>query len=379
MTKVLHIITGLGQGGAERQLSNLVSECAFESAIFSIMKPGVMANEIHASNVRIYSGDARNVASLGWLIKLRKSIKSFNPDLIMGWMYHGNIASFISSFMGFSGPVIWNIRHSLHDLQKERTSTRLAIRAGSYITRSPSRIIYNSAAAADQHEALGFHSGKRAILANGFDLERFKPDALARKDFREKLDISPDKLLLGVVGRSHPMKNHHGWLQAFRQTIDVNKNMHCIMAGTGVAGPDSLLSKTVKELSLEEHVTLLPQTPNPEKLYPALDLLVMPSSWGEGFPNVVGEAMACGVPALVTNIGDASVIVGDTGFVAGDSTPETLAQQVLSVSLIGQAKLAVMGQRARERMVRNYGLSIAADAYEKVIEEVMIEIKNIRT
>ena len=266
-----------------------------------------------------------------------------------------------------SGPhAIWNVRHSVHDLGREKLSTRWVIRASAWCARSPARIIYNSATAAEQHEAFGYPSDKRVVLPNGFDLDRFKRDPDAREARRAALGVPPDQFLLGVVGRAHPMKNHLGWLKALQMLVSDGLPVHCVMAGTAVAEPEGPVATAVRAAGLESAATLLPPTDSPESLYPALDLLVMPSLWGEGFPNVVGEAMGCGVPALVTNVGDAASVVGKTGFVAKSGDAGVLANRVRSALGHGQEGLGRLGAAARERMVESYGLESVAKRYRSL-------------
>lgn len=371
--KVLHVITGLGQGGAERQLSNLVSVSRDDSVIFSLKEPGVMAEEIRKTGVPIYTGGVRRSVSPVWIPKLRKVIRELRPDVVMGWMYHGNLAASLTRWLGYRGPILWNVRHSVHDIRREKASTRWVIQAGAWCAQSPARIVYNSATAAEQHEGLGYPPDKRVVLPNGFDLDRFKPDPSARAARRAELGVPSDRFLLGVVGRAHPMKNHLGWLKAFRMLVGDGLPVHCVMVGTGVAEPDGPLATAVREAGLESAVTLLPPTDSPETLYPALDLLVMPSLWGEGFPNVVGEAMGCGVPALVTDVGDASSVVGQAGFMAESGDPVLLADRARSALAHGREGLARLGAGARERMVECYGLESVAQRYGSLFSEVVVE------
>ncbi|MCG5529234.1 glycosyltransferase [Halorhodospira halophila] len=364
--RTLHTITGLGQGGAERQLASLVSVYPEESAIFSLKEPGVMAEEVRKAGVPIYTGGVGRSVSPAWMPKLRGAIRELRPDVVMGWMYHGNLAASLTRRLGHRGPIVWNVRHSVHDLGREKLSTRWVIRAGAWCARSPARIIYNSATAAEQHEGFGYPSDKRVVLPNGFDLERFKPDPDAREARRAALGVPADRFLLGVVGRAHPMKNHLGWLQALQMLVADGLPVHCVMAGTGVAEPEGPVATAVREAGLESAVTLLPPTDSPESLYPALDLLVMPSLWGEGFPNVVGEAMGCGVPALVTDVGDAASVVGETGFVAKSGDAEVLASRVRLALGHGREGLGRLGADAQERMLGCYGLESVAQRYRSL-------------
>jgi glycosyltransferase involved in cell wall biosynthesis len=289
----------------------------------------------------------------------------------MGWMYHGNLAASLTQRLGHRGLVVWNVRHSIHDMRREKASTRLVIRAGVWLARSPARVIYNSVSAAEQHEGFGYPSDKRVVLPNGFDLERFKPDPDAREARRAALGVPLDKFLLGVVGRAHPMKNHLGWLKAFRTLVDEELPVHCVMAGTGVANPEGSVATAVREAGLESNITLLPPTDSPESLYPALDLLVMPSLWGEGFPNVVGEAMGCGVAALVTDVGDAASVVGATGFVSESGAPDVLAREMRSALAQGHEALELLGTAARARMVEFYGPKVMVQRYRSLCVDLI--------
>ena len=371
--KVLHIITGLDQGGAERQLTNQVSVFPEQTAVFSLKEPGVIAQEIRKAGVPIYTGGVCRSVSPAWIPALRGVIRLLRPDLVMGWMYHGNLAASLTRLLGHRGPVVWNVRHSVHDLRREKASTHLVIRAGAWFARSPARVIYNSATAAEQHERLGYPADKRVVVPNGFDTERFKPDEKARGVRRSALAVKPERFLLGVVGRAHPMKNHLGWLKAFRVLVDEGLPVHCVMAGTGVADPEGSVAMAVRKAGLEANITLLLPTDSPESLYPALDLVVMPSLWGEGFPNVVGEAMACGVPAVVTDVGDAASVVGETGFVCKSGTPDVLATGVRSALTSGREALVHLGGAARERMVKSYGLDAMAQRYQSLCVKLVSE------
>jgi len=365
--KVLHIITGLNQGGAERQLANLVSKFPNESEVFSVLNPGIMTDEIESLGVPVYHGGVARSTSLAWIPTLKRIIKKVAPDIVMGWMYHGNIAASMTCFLGYRGPIVWNVRHSVHDIRREKFSTRCVIRAGASLSGSPSRIVYNSLTAAVQHEQLGYAEAKRVIMPNGFDLERFQPDLKARDIWRAKLGIKSDEFLIGVIGRSHPMKNHLGWLKAFRMLVNDGLPVQCVMVGTGVAEPNGPAVMAVRELELTSRVRLLPATDSPELLYPAFDLLVMPSLWGEGFPNVVGESMACGVPALVTDVGDAATVIGDTGFVAKAGSPEAIAECARIALGPHNGQLKALGRAARERMVKCYSLESVAERYRSLL------------
>ncbi|WP_018864891.1 glycosyltransferase [Thioalkalivibrio sp. ARh3] len=371
--KILHVINGLDQGGAERQLGNLLRAAPDAGAVFALKEPGVMAGDIRAQGIPVYTGRLRNPLSTGWIAALRRALAAYQPDGVMGWMYHGNLAALLTRRLGHQGPVFWNVRHSVHDLAHEKRGTRWVIRSGAWLSRHPARIVYNSATAAAQHEALGFSADRRVVLPNGFDLERFHPAPDAPVELRAQLGIGPDTWLLGMVGRAHPMKNHAALVAAMARLVEAGADMHCVMVGTGVSAEDNPLARAIREHGMDRYVTLLPPTPEPEALYPGLDLLVLPSRWGEGFPNVVGEAMACGIPAVVTDIGDAASVVGSTGFVAASPEPLDLADAITRAIGHGRAHLRGLGGEARARMESHYALEAVSGRYQALFQDAVAD------
>lgn len=220
--KILHVITGLERGGAETQLARLVSHYPAGSAVFSIRAPGPLAQAVRAAGVPLYTGNASSPFSPpGWIVELRRVVRRHQPDIVCGWMYHGNLAALVARR---SVPVVWNIRHSMHDVRHEKPTTRYVIRAGAALSALPARIFYNSAVAARQHEAIGYRGEQSQVIPNGFDTQRFRPDPEAREMLRKSLQVGAGERLIGVVGRSHPMKNHAGFLAAFAR---VRQEVQC--------------------------------------------------------------------------------------------------------------------------------------------------------
>jgi glycosyltransferase involved in cell wall biosynthesis len=365
--RVLHIITGLNQGGAEQQLLTLLRSDKTQSAVFSIKSPGSISAQIQDIGIPVFTGDASNILSSFWIRRLRETIKSYKPDIVQGWMYHGNLATVFARYTGFKGRVFWNIRHSISDLSLEALTTTLLVRAGAKLSGKAERIIYNSATSARQHEAIGYRAERTTTIPNGFDVDRFQPDDNLRRSQRAALELSEDQWLIGVIGRAHPMKNHHVWLDAFSGINEKIASVHTLIVGRGV--PDALSDK-VDRLRAKEHVHLMENVARPEEIYPALDLLVLPSKWGEGFSNVVGEAMACGVPALVTDVGDNARVVQESGFVVSESEALDLETAVTQTLSLGKEKLKKRGKLSRARIVEKYSISSMVRNYQALWDKI---------
>lgn len=374
MSKVLHVITGLDQGGAERQLLALVNSSKNESAVFSITGEGAMSRFFESSSAKVFVGNDRGFAPIVFLLGLRRAIKIFKPDVVMGWMYHGNIAASLSRLLGFSGPVVWNIRHSVANLKKEKFSTRLVIRLGSFLSWQPKSIVYNSRVAEEQHYFLGFRRVSSQLIPNGIDANRFQPNSEVQKDLRNSLGLGTQDWLLGVVGRSHPMKNHLGWLKAFTKLESHGFSAHCILIGKGLN--EGELVDYVEQHNLTSKIHLWPMIEFPEHIYPGLDLLVSPSLWGEGFPNVVGEAMSCGVPAIVTDVGDSVAIVGKEGYVFAGTSEEEMVSGVANVLSKGKDVLQGCGIRARKHIQDNFSVDRMAVGYDNLFAYVLLNSEN---
>ena len=220
--RILHVITGLDVGGAETSLLKLLAtldRSGFEPAVVSLKGHGPIAKKITELDVPVYSARIREPgAKLAGLRELLRTIRLWSPDLIQGWMYHGNLAALaLARLAPGRPPAIWNVRHSIDRLNDEKKSTRWVIRAGSLCSRRAVRIVYNSQVSAQQHECLGYSQRGTIVIPNGFDIDCFKPSAEHRRQMREHLGISTNAFVAGMIARYHPMKDHPNFIAAAKQ------------------------------------------------------------------------------------------------------------------------------------------------------------------
>jgi glycosyltransferase involved in cell wall biosynthesis len=375
MFKIVHLITGLGTGGAEMMLYKLLSRIAhnhFAPTVISLSDRGTLGVRIEALGISVYAiGMKSGKPSLASIWKLLKAVRNLKPDIIQGWMYHGNLAAQISSaFSPGSPPVLWNIRQSLYSLEYEKRATAAVIRAGSFLSNFPRHIVYNSKTSAEQHEALGYRENKRILKPNGFDTDIFKPSRETRKAVRMELNIPDASLLIGLIGRYHPVKDHANFIRAAARLGKSHPSAHFIMAGTQVDENNKTLQQHVDDLNLLPQIHLLGERSDIPRITAALDIATS-SSFAEGFPNVIGEAMACGVPCVVTDVGDAAWLVGDTGRVVPPRDSEALAGAWAELIEMGDEQRMILGQRARQRILEKFSLDDMVKCYEQLYFEVL--------
>jgi len=355
------------------KLLSATDRARFDPIVVSLIDRGTLGERIEALGVPVYTvGMAPGCPTPAALWRLIRLVRRLQPDLIQGWMYHGNVAALVAG--GFAPgrvPVLWNIRHTPYDLKAEKRMTAALIRLGARLSKRPVRIIYNAQVSARQHELLGYTADRRRVIPNGFDCGRFKPSETARLKLRRLLDLEGETLLVGLIARWHPMKDHANFIGAAERLAARRPDVHFVLAGRGVDGSNFALRKLVQEAGLVRQVHLLGERSDMPEITAGLDIASSSSSWGEGFPNVVGEAMACGVPCVVTDVGDSAWVVGDTGMVVPPRDADALAGAWAALIELGPEGRARLGQAARQRVITEFSIDQIAKQYEALYLEVL--------
>jgi len=367
--KIVHIITDLDTGGAEIMLYKLLSSLHYEelnSMVISLMGIGKITERIEALGVKVETLDLVQGERPSWqsIKKLRQFMRAFNPDIVQGWMYHGDIAATVAVFlfdpMRRKVKLFWNVRQTLYDINSETPQTRWLIVLGRWLSFFPQSIIYNSNLSAEQHCNAGYLSKKTKIIPNGFDLQRFRPDKNRRQQLREELRVAESVLLVGHISRLHPMKDHATLLRAIDRVVDSlssagnKQEVLFLLIGHGVTS----------ELSTNPAVHFLGERSDIPKIMSTLDIVVSSSAWGEGFPNVIGEAMASEVPCVVTDVGDSAYIVGKYGRVCPVGDDQCIASSLLQL-IENKQERKTAGKQARKRIKENYSMDKIKKEYLK--------------
>lgn len=371
--RVLHVITGLNVGGAEAMLARLLERRHLspdiEPVVASLMPPRFAGPRVKATGAPVHDLGLRSAASGPMaLLRLVELVRRLSPDVVMAWMHHAQLAATLAcKLSGRRVPVIWNVRHSLNSYASEKPMTRAILRIQARVSRSPAAVVYNARAARKQYEALGFDGAQAAVLPNGFSRAEPVDRVAARERLCGSFGIPPTRLIIGTVARAHPMKDVPNLLAAFAKLLDTGLDAHLLLVGEGM---DRCGSKAAAAALGCDRLTLSGQRSDVGNWLAGLDMLVLPSAWGEGFPNVLGEAMLAGVPCVATDVGDARWIVADTGRVVSPRDPGQLAAAMLDLAARGEDGRRALGAAARRRIETRFDLDDVAGRYASLFRAV---------
>jgi glycosyltransferase involved in cell wall biosynthesis len=365
--QVLHVITGLGQGGAEGALSRLVlaSRDRCRHTVVSLTDEGVYGAELRAGGIEVHALRWRKaIVSPTGLLTLLQLMRKIRPDVVQTWMYHADLIGGLAARLARVGPVVWGIRNSeLHPARSSRT-TRIVARCCALLSTVIPRVIVScSEKAARLHIAMGYRASAFRVIANGFDVARWTPDSQAAARLRRQWSVEAGTAVIGMVARWHPDKNHAHLLEALAMLVPKMHALVCVLVGPGMDSNNLELVRLIESRQMERHVLLLGPREDVVDVMGALDLHVL-SSLAEAFPNVVAEAMACGTPCVVTDVGDAALIVGDAGWIVPVADAKELAASIESaLGLLNGPEKDVLIAACRKRIEDNFEMSHMVRAY----------------
>ncbi|VWC28004.1 glycosyl transferase [Burkholderia pseudomultivorans] len=379
--KIIHIISGLGLGGAETTLLNLVKNTQGSSvshAVISLSSLDTLANDLRiaGAEVRILGMNAR-IPSPARIVQLIKWIIELRPDVVQTWMYHadlfGGIAARIAriALRSRSVPrpfvIAWGIHRTEVPIKHSaflRILVRLCALSSHFI---PDIIIFCAEAAYKSHCTFGYKNKLMKIIRNGFDTKQFSPNPKSHNELTAALGLPNETVLIGIVGRFNPAKDFDNFFRA--STILASRSMGChfVMVGNRVDRNNEALVAYADGPELKGKVHLLGARRDIPNLMPGFDILCL-SSRTEGFPTVVGEAMACGVPCVVTDVGDTATLVGNTGIVVPPVNSNALADGLERMVLMPNNERKQLGIQARSRILDEYSIEACWKRYQQAYE-----------
>lgn len=355
---ILHVTTNFaGRGGAEMMMARLVNarpeRCAIIAAIMDVSDE--CRRLVTHPAARVLALEASSAAGMGIAaVRLAKLIRREQPSAVLCWMYHANVIGALGATIArYRGPVVWNVRHSWDTPSADSRSTRVAMRLGRMFRRIPSGIIFNSKRSLEQHAAVGYGHANSCVIPNGFVLPPHSK-IVPRRPYR-----------VGMAARFHPQKAFPDFLAAVPRVLAAQPDVEFVAAGRGVSRDNPEFMHQVPRGA--ECVSLFGEVRNMSEFYRSLDLFVLSSSFGEGFPNVLAEAMSHGVPCVTTNVGDAAFVVGETGMVVPPRDPEALSQAILVMLALAPHEYVHRAAAARERVERLFDIDAIARQYDNFI------------
>ena len=326
---ILFLTRSLNYGGSERQLTVLAKgllKRGQKVVVATFYPGGALRNDLSRAGVPTISLEKRSRwRAVAFVVRLIRYIHHLRPQVLHSYLGTANILSVVLKPLFPSAAIVWGVRASNMDLKQYGWVDRLMYRVESALSHFADLIIVNSQAGFDYAVANGFPRKKMVVIHNGIDVERFHRDPEAGNRMRKEWEIADGEVLIGLVGRLDPMKGHETFLRAAALLIKKRGNIHFVCVGSGPFTYTRMLKDLSEQLGLHKRLIWLDSYDDMAIVYNALNIATSSSSFGEGFSNVIGEAMACGIPCVVSDVGDSALIVGNTGVVVPPQNPEALA------------------------------------------------------
>jgi glycosyltransferase involved in cell wall biosynthesis len=366
--RVVHIISGLGQGGAETVLYRLVTSTQSQAhhVVISLGDQDVFGPRLREAGITVHCLNMnRSVPQLlRGLWKLPGLIRQLQPDVVQTWMYNADFIGGLTARLAGVRAVAWGIRNSGANLASgSRLARILSWVCARLSCQVPGVIVACASNAAQRHQRWGYCADRMLVIPNGYDLNQWQPDTTQRAQARALWGVSEDTPVIGCVARWNPLKDHATLLQALALSVKATPKLRCVLVGQGMDDGNAELMALIQRYHLREHILLMGRRDDVPALMNGLDLYVL-SSRAEGFPNVVAEAMATGVPCVVTDVGDAAAMVGDTGWVVPPENPPELAHALDSaLAGVGTAHYNDRAQRARSKVQSLYSVQAMGQSY----------------
>ena len=358
--KVAFLIRSLERGGAERQLTCLargLKKAGIEVDVAVFYGGGALEADLLSAGVSVTDLQKKSRWDIaGFLWRTAHWLRGSNADVLHTYLTGANLLGAVLKPVMHKSALVWGVRASNMALEKYDSLARIVFRLSCWISRRADLIIVNSEQGRDYHVSQGYPAGKMAVIFNGIDTNRFKPDPRARAEQRAAWKVEEDALLVGLVGRLDPMKDHKNFIRAAAQVRGgAGGNVEFVCVGDGAAEQREALKQFAGMLGLGAHVRWEAGREDMTNIYNALDVAASASAFGEGFSNVLAEAMACGVPCVATDVGDAREIIGKTGLVVPASDSRALAAAIVELLRRPERECGKLGAQARQRIVERFG------------------------
>jgi glycosyltransferase involved in cell wall biosynthesis len=368
--EILHIIVGLEIGGAELMLKRLIESSVsggeHTHKVVSLTEVGALGLQMSAAGVQVRALGMRSAAHMPRaLFALRTLIRNEKPDIVQTWMYHADLLGGLAARMAGNRNVMWGIRTTNVAASGRRVTTALMRLCALLSSSVPKVIVCAANAARDVHARNGYDDARMVVIPNGFDLSRLHATEEGRNALRAQCGFSQADLVVGIVGRFDLAKDHQNFIRAAGITAEQHNTARFLLVGRGLDASNKQLKQWISETGHADRFVLLGERTDVATCLSAMDVFCL-SSRTEGFPNVVGEAMAMGLPSVVTDVGDAAFLVGSTGIVVPKENSAALAKGMGALIAMDAGERGGMGLRARERIHADFTIDRVRVRFESI-------------
>lgn len=368
MKKIVHIITGLNMGGAERMLYNVVTtsnNSKYEHTVISMMDMGYYGHQLKERNIQVFCLNmTRGVPRYSSIFEARRICK--DADIIQTWMYHADLFGTLVKILLPGKKLIWGIRLSDVDPNRDTKSTIRAAAINSRLSWIPQAIVCNSISGIENHVRLGYKRDRIKYVPNGIDTDIY---------YKRENKASEKPLVLCTVGRWNIQKGYAYLIAALGKVKSKRNDFKLLMCGNQLSEDNEALVKLINDAGIFENVRLLGPCSEVYNILSKADIFVLPSL-GEGFSNALGEAMACELPCIVTDVGDSAEVLGDSGWVVPPRDSDALAAIIINSLEADIELLREMGVAARKRIVEQFSIIRSVGIFETLYEEVTNKLIN---
>ena len=373
MIRIMHVITGLERGGAETMLTRLLlglDRHAFAQSVVSLTTRGSYGDLVEASGAVLTTlGMSGFVGMPRCLAVLCGVIREQQPAIVQTWLYHADFLGLVAARLVGGPSVAWNIRCAELSPDDVPSTTHRLISVLARLSNRPSAVLFNSNAGLHSHRNINYRPRFDLVIPNGFDLDEWYPDLNRRFNFRAEIGVHEKTFIVGMVARYHRIKDHRSFLEAAARIRSSGADVSFVLAGYGIDWSNQALVADIEALDLRDSVNLLGARNDMPAVMAGLDCLAL-TSRSEGFPNVIGEAMASGVPCVSTDAGDARLIVGDTGNIVPVADAVGLANAIIGLISTSREDRIALAARCRARISEKFSLDRVLALYANFYQDL---------
>lgn len=375
ITRVCHVIVGLNVGGAELMLNRLIQShlpsVEYEHVVISLTTLGSVGARLQAQGVEVQVLNLRGDWDvLPKLVGLTKIVRQTRPDIVQTWMYHADLLGGLAARMAGIKKVIWGIRTTDVSAGGSRATgvvRWLCARLSRWI---PHTIVCAAEASRRVHVALGYRADRMVVVPNGFDLPRLQATPLQVAALRSTCGFSADTLVVGTLGRFNAVKDQHNFVRAAGLVAREYPKVHFLMVGRDCNAANEKLMAWIKAAGCEDRFVLLGERSDAPVCLAAMDVFCL-TSRTEGFPNVLGEAMAMRKACVVTDVGDAAYLLGECGIVVPKKDSSALAEGMSKLACLSAADRDFLGAQAYARIATEFTMDRTRERFEAVYANLL--------